>query len=128
MEWTKGLEGLVLLPVLIAVKTLLSISVLLANALQALGGPGLIQIAARGETGQVVVVFRDSGPGFPPEAIAKALDPFFTTKDNGTGLGLPIVNTIVSSHGGSLALDNHPDGGALITVTLPRLHEDFNER
>ena len=100
----------------------------LANALQALGGPGLIRIAARGEAERVVVVFRDSGPGFPPEAIAKALDPFFTTKDNGTGLGLPSVNTIVSSHGGSLALDNHPDGGALITVTLPRLHEDFNER
>ena len=64
--------------------------------------------------------FRDTGPGFSPDALKKAGDPFFTTKDHGTGLGLPIVQSIIQSHGGSLRLDNAPEGGALITLSFPR--------
>ena len=47
------------------------------------------------------------------------MDPFFTTKDNGTGLGLPIVQAIIDSHGGSMKLANAQQGGALITISFP---------
>ncbi len=67
----------------------------------------------------VELIFHDSGPGFPPEHLAKLMDPFFTTKEAGTGLGLPIVNSILSSHDGTLTLENHPTGGASVRVTLP---------
>ena len=97
----------------------------LANALEALRGPGLIRLRAEGELEEVTVAFADNGSGFPADALERALDPFFTTRDNGTGLGLPIVNTIVSSHGGRLDLSNHPAGGAVVAITLPRLRKDF---
>ena len=67
----------------------------------------------------VEISFRDTGPGFPPEHLQKVLDPFFTTKDGGTGLGLPIVNGILASHNGGLALANNPSGGACVKVLLP---------
>lgn len=67
----------------------------------------------------IALSFRDSGPGFPPDLLPKLLDPFFTTKDHGTGLGLPIVNTIVTAHGGQLLLSNPEEGGAMITILLP---------
>ena len=49
----------------------------------------------------MIALWHDSGPGFPPALLHKLLDPFFTTKDHGTGLGLPIVNTIITSHNGN---------------------------
>jgi signal transduction histidine kinase len=65
------------------------------------------------------ISFQDTGPGFSPEHLQKVLDPFFTTKDGGTGLGLPIVNGILASHNGSLVLANDPAGGACVKVLLP---------
>ncbi len=93
---------------------------ILANALQAMNGPGEISMDSLISTnGHTVLTFHDSGPGFSQEAIQKATDPFFTTKDSGTGLGLPIVQSIINSHGGKLSLDNAPGGGALVTVDFP---------
>ena len=93
---------------------------ILSNAQQAMGGPGDIYIENQPNTdGHTIITFRDTGPGFSPEAIQKATDPFFTTKDSGTGLGLPIVQAIISSHGGKLSLSNAPEGGALVTIDFP---------
>lgn len=69
--------------------------------------------------GMLEVRFVDSGAGFTPESKNKLLDPFFTTKDHGTGLGLPIVNSIITSHGGSIELENAPQGGAVVRIFLP---------
>lgn len=91
---------------------------IMVNAQQAMTG-GSIFIRGTADSGQVVISFQDSGPGFPPQSPEKPLDPFFTTKDNGTGLGLPIVQSIVLSHGGTLELSNAPTGGALITLRFP---------
>ncbi len=93
---------------------------ILANAQQAMNGPGEIFIeSSLPEEGRITLSFRDTGPGFSEETLNKAMDPFFTTKDNGTGLGLPIVQAIIDSHGGSMKLSNASQGGALILISLP---------
>lgn len=98
---------------------------ILMNAIQAVDKEGVLRVAARwmSEDGQnlLVLQFSDSGPGFPANDREKLLDPFFTTKDGGTGLGLPIVNNIITSHGGSMTLGDAPGGGALVRVTLPAM-------
>lgn len=93
---------------------------ILSNALQAISGSGSIYIDGHhADNDHIELSFRDTGPGFSDEILKKAMDPFFTTKDSGTGLGLPIVQAIVSSHGGVMRLDNWPEGGALIYLRFP---------
>jgi len=92
---------------------------LVANAIQAMDGEGEISIrAARGEEG-LHVTLHDTGPGFTPEHLDQVRDPFFTTKDQGTGLGLALVNTIFESHGIEMHLSNGQDGGARVDVIFP---------
>lgn len=94
---------------------------ILVNGQQAMDGPGVVRINGRiDDNGHVCIEFLDSGPGFDPATLPNLLDPFFTTKDGGTGLGLPIVQSIISSHGGVIKLENGPEGGALVRVLLPR--------
>jgi len=93
---------------------------LLFNGLDATARGGSLRLAANIQAEEICVAIRDDGPGFPPDTPAQRfLDPFFTTKAGGTGLGLYISNTIVERHGGRLHLANQADGGALVTVTLP---------
>ena len=93
---------------------------LVTNALQAMDGAGSLHVAGRAHAdGHVELALKDSGPGFSPENLPRLLDPFFTTKDSGTGLGLPIVNSIISSHGGAFRLENAAEGGAVAHISLP---------
>ncbi|MFQ5509217.1 MAG: nitrogen regulation protein NR(II) [Leptospirillia bacterium] len=66
---------------------------------------------------------RDSGPGIPEAVREKAFLPFFTTKENGTGMGLAHVNKTVTAHAGELHLADGPDGGAEITLRLPTVNQ-----
>ena len=106
---------------------------ILVNGQQAMNGAGTLRVSARREAGRLAgndcisLEFQDSGPGFAPEIAGKALDPFFTTKDGGTGLGLPIVQSIVISHGGQIELANGERGGALVRVLLPVGAADVRE-
>lgn len=89
-----------------------------SNSIQAMDGDGEIRICGtQGKT--AILQFHDSGSGFDEAHLSKMLDPFFTTRDNGTGLGLPIVNSIVKSHHGTLTLGKSPLGGALVTMEFP---------
>jgi PAS domain S-box-containing protein len=71
-----------------------------------------------GHSFQRITVF-DNGPGIPRDVQSKLFRPFFTTKPNGTGLGLAVVQKIVLQHGGQIEACNRPEGGAAFTVTLP---------
>jgi signal transduction histidine kinase len=94
---------------------------LLANAAQAITGPGVITIETRAEDSFAVVVIADTGPGISADVIGKVFDPFFTTKPvgEGTGLGLSISYEIVKKHGGELSVESPAGGGARFTVRLP---------
>jgi signal transduction histidine kinase len=61
----------------------------------------------------------DNGPGIPPTDLSRIFAPFYTTKSNGTGLGLAVVQKIVLQHGGSVEARNRPEGGAELIVWLP---------
>ncbi|MCL6639757.1 MAG: GAF domain-containing protein [Candidatus Rokubacteria bacterium] len=93
----------------------------LANAAQAITGPGEITIETRAEDGWAVVVIGDTGPGIPAEVIGRIFDPFFTTKQvgDGTGLGLSISYEIVKKHGGTIEAASPPGQGAVFTIRLP---------
>lgn len=92
---------------------------LVANACDALDGEGTIRVTLGTEADCVELVVGDSGPGFE-EAPEQLLQPFFTTKAAGTGLGLTIVRRIVEMHGGELSLGKSSLGGAEVRVRLPR--------
>jgi signal transduction histidine kinase len=94
---------------------------LLANAAQAIVGPGAITVETRLEGERAVVTVRDTGPGIPPDVMSRVFDPFFTTKPvgEGTGLGLSISYEIVKRHGGEIIAESPPGGGAAFTVRLP---------
>lgn len=63
--------------------------------------------------------FLDKGQGIAEEINEKIWDPFFTTKDKGTGLGLGIVKNIIESHSGGVHIENRPKKGVVVTVELP---------
>jgi signal transduction histidine kinase len=62
---------------------------------------------------------RDHGPGFSEEAFRRAFDPFYSTSEDGLGLGLPHARKLLEAMGGSIQLRNVPDGGAEVEISLP---------
>jgi two-component system, NtrC family, nitrogen regulation sensor histidine kinase NtrY len=95
---------------------------LLRNAAEAMGGAGWLEIEVGPDpTARAVRVrIADHGPGVPAEFHAKIFEPYFTTKSDGTGLGLALVRQAIEAHQGTIALSDTPGGGATFTVTLPR--------
>jgi signal transduction histidine kinase len=96
---------------------------LIDNAVQhsPTGGTVRIEVSetTRGHDRRLCCVVRDQGPGFAASEIPKLFEPFFTKRKGGTGLGLAIAWKIVEEHHGTLTAANAPDGGAVLTVTLP---------
>jgi C4-dicarboxylate-specific signal transduction histidine kinase len=79
--------------------------------------------ADRVQGGKICVSVRDAGPGFPDGLGDRLFEPFFSTKTEGTGMGLAIARSIVEAHGGTLSAENCADGGALFTICLPEAAE-----
>jgi signal transduction histidine kinase len=96
---------------------------LITNAQQALRekrtAPRSIEVVGTVDDGHTVIEVRDSGPGIPPETLPRLFTPFFTTKADGTGLGLTVSTAIIRDHGGTLTADNRPAGGAVFRIELP---------
>ncbi len=95
----------------------------LRNAIDAIDGAGSIEIvgAQRQINGEdfLEISFIDSGIGVSQEMADRLFESFYTTKENGTGLGLPIVKEIMKSHGGYTFIESNPGGGACVRVGLP---------
>jgi signal transduction histidine kinase len=66
-----------------------------------------------------LLVVEDRGEGIPEAITEKLFTPFFTTRPNGTGLGLPVAQQIVLHHGGAIVAGNRPEGGAAFSIWLP---------
>lgn len=92
---------------------------ILINSMQAMRGGGKIDIQLNSKDNSVTITFEDEGEGVPKDVMEKIWEPFFTTKEKGTGLGLGIVKNIIKMHEGSIRIDNKPAHGACITIELP---------
>jgi signal transduction histidine kinase len=93
---------------------------ILDNAIEAAGAAGTVTVSWGTRGGGAFVEVRDTGPGIQPAALACVLQPFFTTKPRGLGLGLAMAEKIAAAHAGRVEAGNLPGGGAVLTVTLPR--------
>lgn len=71
------------------------------------------------DSNDVMISVSDNGPGLPDEAASQAFEAFFTTKDEGMGMGLAISRSIVETHRGRLWAENNSQGGATFRLTLP---------
>ena len=83
------------------------------------GRPGKIDIKCGRRGKDIELTFSDNGPGIDRKIKEKILTPYFTTKDGGTGLGLPTVYKIISDLGGDVRIEDAPDGGAVFILVLP---------
>jgi len=92
------------------------------NALQAMQSGGILRIRTEADESNVTVSFIDSGVGIAPEQIGRLFEPYFTTKEKGTGLGLMIVQRIVREHGGAIEVESDPGRGTTFRIKLP-IHE-----
>jgi len=91
---------------------------LLDNAVSATPGDGTIVIAARVEAEDVVIAVEDTGVGLPIEDTETLVEPFFSTKGRGSGMGLALVHRIVTDHGGVLELESLSSGGTRVRIVL----------
>jgi len=91
---------------------------LIRNSMEAMKDGGLIQISNKNGNGSVIVQFSDNGCGIPPEIKDKVFSPFFTTKKDGTGLGLCIVKNIIEEHGGDIKISSDGKTGTTFTISF----------
>jgi len=90
------------------------------DAMKEMSGESELTIKSEAAGGELMISVRDTGVGLPPEQVDQIFRAFFTTKDNGTGMGLPISRSIVESHGGRLWVTDNSGRGATFQFTLPR--------
>jgi signal transduction histidine kinase len=93
---------------------------LMENALRASAGGGRVTVSVERQDGLARIAVKDEGPGVrPPENLPRIFDPYFSTHDTGTGLGLPIARRVVEEHGGTITARNRTERGLEVVITLP---------
>lgn len=90
------------------------------NAIQAMPRGGELRIEMTGDS----ILFHDSGAGFSEAAAAHGAELFFSEKEGGMGVGLNVVQEIISAHGGHIMLKNHPQGGAVVVIELRMTNDE----
>jgi signal transduction histidine kinase len=96
----------------------------LLNAMQAMpnGGRLIVRAEATGSAPrQARIAISDTGPGILPEHRERIFEPYFTTKEGGTGLGLALAQKIIAEHHGDIQVEDHAGGGATFVIRLPLL-------
>ena len=94
------------------------------DALQQMQQRQIILSTANGQHDMLIMSIADNGSGFPEHLLARAFEPYMTSKPKGTGLGLPIVKKIVEEHGGKITIENQAQGGTRVCVLLPLMQEE----
>ncbi len=89
------------------------------NAIQAMPQGGELKVALKSSKESIQIIFEDTGVGIPPENIKNLFIPFFTTKEEGSGLGLPICQKIIKAHGGTIQIESILQKGTKFIITLP---------
>jgi two-component system, NtrC family, sensor histidine kinase HydH len=89
------------------------------NASEATGDPARVRVEIHPEPANAIVRVIDAGPGMDARVLERATDDFFTTKTNGSGLGLSFVRRVVEAHGGTLVLSSRPGEGTTVEIRLP---------
>jgi signal transduction histidine kinase len=92
---------------------------IMKNGIQAMEQGGVLRVEIHPYRDRVRVVISDSGPGIPPDQMEKIFNYYYTTKEKGVGLGLPIAHRIIEAHGGQLDVESRVGVGTKVTVTLP---------
>ena len=92
---------------------------IMKNGMQAMSQGGTLRIETRSLKDRVEVIISDSGSGIPSEQMEKVFNYYYTTKEKGVGLGLPIAHRIIEAHGGQLGIESQVGSGTKVTVILP---------
>ena len=90
-----------------------------ANAVEAINQKGEVAVTMARDSLRLRIAIRDTGPGMSRETMERIFDPYFSTKDSGTGLGLPIAKKIIEEHGGAIQVASEPGAGTTVTMEIP---------
>ncbi len=99
---------------------------IIINSMQAMPDRGEILIKTLFDENKVIIIFEDQGEGVADDILEKIWDPFFTTKEKGTGLGLGLVKNIIESHKGTIEIENKHDMGIRVIIELPVVQEELS--
>ena len=94
------------------------------NAVEATPAGGRVEVDLATASGEILIRVKDTGTGIPPDKRERIFDLYFTTKETGTGLGLPLSQQIVVAHGGSIDVDSAPGVGTTMTIRIPEGEAD----
>jgi PAS domain S-box-containing protein len=97
---------------------------LVKNAQAAMPGGGILSVKTSGTDNRVKISVSDTGEGISEENLSKIFEPYFTTKETGTGLGLTLVFKIVREHQGEISVESKPGEGSSFTITLPAIQKE----
>ncbi len=91
------------------------------NSFEAMKRRGILRIRTDMDATHVIISFTDTGGGMSAESLSRVFEPYFTTKETGSGLGLLIVRRIIREHGGEMAIESNEGKGLTLTIRLPYL-------
>ena len=100
---------------------------LMLNAIEAMPHGGTLSIAANQTDETLRLEITDTGTGMGEEEVKKILEPFYTTKERGLGLGMPYAKKVIDQHGGAISIDSQSGEGTKISITLPAGQQEVND-